>query len=186
MTHYIRLFVASVFVVSCVVSDSVNASAATNSCSTYQSQVKSAQREVQNAQNGVTNAQNNFYRAQNQVEARTGHMEARIGEREANLNAVITSNVAWTGACVARTFVLFRGRMVNCANVLAASISRRARAEASLNISRSNLATYQAYSASYLQRMTARIVDAQNRLLQAQANLQTAQAQYDQCIATNY
>jgi peptidoglycan hydrolase CwlO-like protein len=180
-----RVYVASVIAISTMLSLVLNANAASNPCASSESQLRSAQRSVQSAQSTLTRTQNDLYRAQNQVSSRQGHLEAQLRQREANRDAMITSNVAWTTACVARSMVLFRGRWLNCANVVAASVSRRARAEASVNIAVSNLQTYQTYSANYLQRMAGRVVLAQNNLTTAQTQLQTAQAQYDQCVASN-
>jgi hypothetical protein len=159
---------------------SVNA--AYDPCYTYEASVRSAQREVQLAQSNLAKAQSDFFRAQNQVAARRGSLEAQVAQREANLNAVIASNTAWTASCVVQGFV-FRFRYRSCAWVAAASINRRARAQASVNTARSNLAIYENYSAGYLQRMAARVVVAQNRANQADAQLAQAEAQYQQCIA---
>jgi multidrug efflux pump subunit AcrA (membrane-fusion protein) len=160
-----------------------HAGAAYDPCYSVESNVRSAQRNVQVAQNNAARAQSDLFRAQEQVASRTANYEAQVSQREANLNAVIASNVAWTASCVAQGF-FFRYRFRSCTWVAAASVNRRARAQASLNTARSRLSIYQSYSATYLQRMAARVVLTEARLSQAQADLATAEAQYQQCISS--
>jgi hypothetical protein len=159
------------------------ARAAYDSCYSTESAVRSAQRNVQVAQSSAQRAQSDLFRAQEQVASRTANYEAQVSQREANLNAVIAGNVAWTTSCVAQGF-FFRYRFRNCTWVAAGSVNRRARAQAALNTARSRLSIYQSYSASYLQRMAARVVVAEARVVQAQEQLATAEAQYQQCLSS--
>jgi hypothetical protein len=159
------------------------AGAAYDPCYSAESSVRYAQRDVQNAQNNVARSQSDLFRAQNQVEQRTAMYQAQIAQREANLDATIASNAAWTTSCIAQGF-FFRFRFRSCAWVAAASVNRRARAQAAVNSARSRLAIYQNYSAGYIQRMAGRVVFAEAKLNQAQTKLAAAEAQYQQCLAS--
>jgi len=179
----ILVHILSAIVFSVALFPVVPVSAASNPCYSYESQVNYAQRNVQIAQNNAARAQSDLFRAQNQVEQRTAQLQAQVSQLEANLSATIAGNTAWTASCVAQGF-FFRFRFRSCAWVAAASVNRRARAQAAVNTAQSRLAIYQSYSAGYIQRMAARVVVTEAKLNQAQTQLATAEAQYQQCISS--
>jgi hypothetical protein len=158
--------------------------AANNSCSSYQSAVNYAARQVQQAQLQVSSAENRLYATESQVQARTAQYSFLVDQARANAQAIGTVGTTNSAACFVRN-IFWGGRGGACAFSVANAVAIRARANAMVNTAIARYNSYVSYSQQLIRRTALLVVQAQGRLTQAESNLRSAEAAYQQCLQSN-
>jgi hypothetical protein len=158
--------------------------AAYDPCYTAQTNATRAQRNLAYASQQLIRSQELYYDSQNRVSYQLSIYQAYVDQAYANVQASRSITAGNAGACAIN--FLFSRRSYGCfSGAINSAAYRQASANAQYNTAVGRRNWYAVYGAGYIRRAADRVNYAQAAVNNATIANEQAQAQYQQCLASN-